>query len=143
MIIGIVATVSIPSMNGFLTDETANAAADGIVTAIYYARSMAITTGVDHRVKFNTVADTFLVEKYTGGAPPKETFATVEDPLTKRDYTVSLDPVDVTKVVFGADAFVRFDNLGAPVQTGAVMLEYAGRLRKVAVTVTSCSVATS
>ena len=147
LILGIVATVAVPGMNDFFTEEKINAAADSVVTAVYYARNVSITTGVNHRVTFDTNSDTFSVEKYTGGEPPDETFATVENPLTKRDYDVAFDAtthvdgVDITTATFGTDAFVRFDNMGAPQTTGGVYLEYGGRRRKIAVSVTSCTVA--
>ena len=147
MILGIVATVAVPGMNDVFTDEKINAAADSVVTAVYYARNMSITTGVNHRVTFDTEQDLFTVEKYTGGAPPDETFATIENPLTKRDYDVAFDTtthvdgVDVYLASFGSDAYVRFDNMGAPHNTGGVYLEYGGRRRKIGVSVTSCVVA--
>jgi len=146
LILGIVATVAVPGMNDFFTDEKINAAADSVVTAVYYARNMSISTGVNHRVSFDTTSDSFSVEKYTGGEPPDETFATVENPLTKRDYVVTFDEtanadgMDLDSAVFGADSFVRFDNLGAPVQTGHVVILYGGRQRTMSVTATSCIV---
>jgi len=146
LILGIVATVAVPGMNDFFTEEKINAAADSVMTAVYYARNMSITTGVNHRVSFDTTTNSFSVEIYTGGAPPDETFATVENPLTKRDYDVAfgatthVDGVDITAASFGADEFVRFDNLGAPIQMGNVVILYGGRQRTVSVTATSCSV---
>ena len=147
LILGIVATVAVPGMNDFFTEEKINAATDSVVTAVYYARNMSITTGVNHRVNFDTTTDSFSVEKYTGGVPPDETFATVENPLTKRDYdvafgaTTKMDGVDITLASFGAHEFVRFDHMGAPIAVGGIMLEYGGRLRKIAVSVTSCMIA--
>ncbi len=146
LILGIVATVAVPGMNDFFTEEKINAAADSVVTAVYYARNMSITTGVNHRVTFDTDLDSFSVEIYTGGTPPDETFATVENPLTKRDYDVAFDAtthvdgVDITAAVFGTDEFVRFDNMGAPIQVGSVVILYGGRQRTMSVTTTSCSV---
>jgi len=147
LILGIVATVAVPGMNEFFTDEKINGAADSVVTAVYYARNMSITTGVNHRVTFDTDLDSFSVEKYTGGMPPDETFATVENPSTKRDYDVEFDTtthmhgVDVQLANFGSEAYVRFDSMGAPQTTGGVYLEYGGRLRKIGVSATSCTVA--
>ena len=149
LILGIVATVAVPGMNDVFTDEKINAAADTVVTAIYYARNMSITTGVNHRVTFDTNLDSFSVEIYTGGVPPDETFATIENPLTKRDYDVAFDAtthvdgIDITTAAFGSDEFVRFDSMGAPESTGAVYLGYGGRLREIGVSVTSCVVASS
>jgi prepilin-type N-terminal cleavage/methylation domain-containing protein len=149
LILGIMATVAVPGMNDFFTEEKINAAADSVVTAIYYARNISITTGVNHRVNFDPTLDSFSVEKYTGGTPPDETFATVRNPLTKRDYDVAfgatthVDGVDITTAVFGADEFVRFDSMGAPQTTGGVYLGYGGRLRTISVSATSCAIASS
>jgi len=146
LVLGIMAAAAVPAMNGFFTDEKINGAADSVVTAIYYARTMAITTGVDHRVNFDPATESFSVEKYTGGEPPSETFEAVENPLTKRNYTLSFgegtnaEGVDLCSATFGADQFVRFGRLGEPKFTGSVVIEYGGRQRTVSVTATSCTV---
>jgi len=146
LILGIMATVAVPGMNDFFTEEKINAAADSVVTAIYCARNVAITTGVNHRVIFDTDLDSFSVEKYTGGEPPDETFATIENPLTRRDYDVAfdatthMDGVDIYLVSFGAHEYVRFDSMGAPIQMGSVVILYGGRQRTMSVTATSCIV---
>ena len=146
LILGIMTTLALPAMNDFLRDETINAATDAVGTAVYYARTTAITTGVNHRVSFDTATDSFQVERYTGGTPPDETFEIVQNPVTKRDYAMSFDDgpvgqgVDLTFAAFGSDAYVIFDNLGAPVTTGGVVLEYGGKGRKIGVTATSCEI---
>jgi prepilin-type N-terminal cleavage/methylation domain-containing protein len=146
LIVGIMTMVALPAMNDFLRDETINVATDAVVTAVYYARTTAITTGVNHRVCFDTTTDSFQVERYTGGIPPDETFEIVQDPVTKRDYIVSFDDgpvgqgVDLTFAAFGSDAFVRFGHLGAPVTVGGVTLEYGGKGRKIGVSATSCEI---
>jgi len=146
LILGIMTTLALPAMNDFLTDETINAATDAVVTAVYYARTRAITTGVNYRVGFDTATNTFQVERYAGGTPPDETFEIVQNPLTKRDYIVSFDDgpvgqgVDLTFAAFGLDEYVRFGSLGAPVPPGGVTLEYGGKSRNIGVTATSCEI---
>ena len=147
LILGIITMMAMPAMNDFFADEKINAAADAVVTAVYYARTTAITTGVDHRVYFDVAANSFWIEMYTGGTPPDETFETVRNPATKRDYVVSfsveetaLRGVNVDSAQFGADEYVRFDNLGNPVAIGQVVLNYGGRQRTITVTATSCEI---
>jgi prepilin-type N-terminal cleavage/methylation domain-containing protein len=149
LILGIMTMVALPAMNDFLTDETINAAADAVVTAVYFARTTAIATGANHRVGFDTATNAFQVERYTGGVPPDETFETVQNPLTKRDYIVSFDDgpvgqgVDLTFAAFGLDEYVRFGSVGAPVTPGGVTLEYGGKSRNIGVTATSCEISSS
>ena len=145
LILGIITMVALPAMNDFFTDETINAAADSIVTAIYYARTMAITTSADHGVVFDAASDSFRVMRAIG-TPPDETYITVEQPVTKRDYAASFGSgsvgkgVDLYSVQFGETSYVRFNNLGAPLTTGNVTLRYGGRERKISVTATSCEI---
>ncbi len=150
MVLGIITMMAMPAMNDFLTDETINAAADATVTAIHYARATAITTGVPHRVIFDPEANCFQIEKHVSGVPPEEVFEAAQNPLTKRDYLVSftaegtgLQGVRVGTALFGEANYVRFDNLGAPMEVGFVMLEYGGRSRKIGVTATSCEISFS
>jgi len=147
LIIGIIGMLALPAVNDFFTDEKIGSAADSVVTAIYYARNLAITTGEDHRVAFDTAAESFEVERRTGGTPPNETFATVQSPMTKRDYVVVFDNsagaggVDLYSALFGSDQFVRFDQIGTPLNVGQVVVRYGGRQRTISVTPTSCAVA--
>ena len=147
LILGIVALMGLPAMNDFFAEETINAAADAVVTAIYYARTTAITTSADHGVVFDAASNSFRVMRAIG-TPPDETYMTIEHPVAKRDYTVSFNDgpigqgVDLYSALFGADPYVRFDNLGAPVETGQVVLNYGGRQRTISVTATSCTITT-
>jgi prepilin-type N-terminal cleavage/methylation domain-containing protein len=147
LILGIITMMAMPAMNDFFSEETINAAADATATAIHYARATAITTGVPHRVIFDPEADSFQVEKHVSGVPPEEVFEAARHPLTKRHYLVSftaegtgLQCVNVGTALFGEADYVRFDNLGAPLEVGFVMLEYGGRSRKIGVTATSCEI---
>ena len=148
LILGIITMMAMPAMNDFFSDETINAAADAVVSAVYCARVMAITTGVDHRVNFNADTDSFQVEMCAGGSPGEETFVPVENPLTERDYVVSfseeatgLAGIDLYAAAFGTSEYVRFDSLGNPEAPGQIVIEYGGRERTIAVTATSCEVA--
>jgi prepilin-type N-terminal cleavage/methylation domain-containing protein len=147
LILGIITLMAIPAMNAFFSEETVNAAADAAATAIHYARATAITTGVPHRVIFDPEADCFQVEKHVSGVPPEEVFEAARNPLTKRDYLVSFTAeesasqgVEVHSALFGEANYVRFDNLGAPMDTGSVTLKYGSRYRNIGVTATSCQI---
>jgi prepilin-type N-terminal cleavage/methylation domain-containing protein len=145
LLLGIITMVALPAMNDFFTEETINAAADAVATAIYYARTTAITTSADHGVVFDAASNSFQVMRAIGTAPD-ETYVTVEQPVTKRDYAVSFDDgsigrgVDLYSAQFGETSYVRFDNLGSPLDVGFVLLEYGGKSRRIEVTATSCEI---
>ena len=145
LILGIVTMLALPAMNEFFTEETLNAAADAIVTAIYYARTLAITTSADHGVVFDAASNSFRVMRAIG-TPPDEIHVTVEQPVTKRDYAVSFDDgsigrgVDLYSAQFAETSYVRFNNLGTPLDVGFVLLKYGGKSRKIGITATSCEI---
>jgi len=145
LVLGIITMMALPAMNDFFTDETLNAAADAIVNAMYYARTLAITTRADHGVVFDAEANSFQVMRAVG-TPPDETYVIVEHPVTKRDYAVSFDDgpvgqgVDLYSVQFGLNQYVRFDNLGVPLKLGSIFIQYGGESWKIGVTATSCEI---
>jgi prepilin-type N-terminal cleavage/methylation domain-containing protein len=145
LILGIITMLALPAMNDFFRDETINAAVDAIVTAVYYARTLAITTRADHGVVFDAASNSFQVMRAVG-TPPDETYVTVEHPVTKRDYAVSFDDgpigkgVDLYSAQFGLNQYVRFNNLGTPLDVGFVLVEYGGKSRRIGVTATSCEI---
>jgi len=145
LVLGIITMMALPAMNDFFTEETINAAADAVVTAIYNARTLAITTSADHGVVFDTASNSFQVMRALG-TPHNETYVIVEQPVTKRDYEVSFDDgpigegVDLCSAQFGETSYVRFNNLGAPLETGFVLLGYGGKSRRIEVTATSCEI---
>lgn len=142
MILGIIAMAAIPAMNAFMTEQNLVAAADEVVTAIYYARTTAITTKFAHRVLFNITADSFTVEmQIVGGDNPE--YVTAENPLTKRDYEVYLGEswgVDLVSASFASNPYVLFSNLGTAIPTGTVELTRGDRTCTVSVTRPSCKV---
>jgi len=145
LILGIITMMALPAMNDFFTEETLNAAADAVVAAIYYARSVAITTSADHGVVFSSESNSFRVMRALG-TPSEESYVTVEHPAAKRDYVVSFDDgpigqgVDLNSAQFGETSYVRFNNLGIPLETGFVLLKYGGKSRKIEVMATSCEI---
>jgi len=145
LILGIMTTLALPAMNDLFTEETINAAADAVVTAVYFARTAAIASGADHGVVFDEGSNAFRLIRAVG-SPPDETYLTVEHPVTKRDYIVSFDEgpigegVDLYGVQFGEESYVRFNNMGVPVDVGSVYLEYGGKIWKIEVTATSCEI---
>jgi prepilin-type N-terminal cleavage/methylation domain-containing protein len=145
LILGIITMMALPAMNDFFTEEALNGAADAVVAAIYYARSAAITTNADHGVVFSSTSNSFRVMRALG-TPSEESYVTVEHPAAKRDYEVSFDDgpigkgVDLCSAQFGETSYVRFNNLGTPLVTGFVLLEYGGKSRTIEVMATSCEI---
>ena len=145
LILGIITTLAVPAMNDFFTTETITAAADALVSAIYFARTSAIATGADHGVVFDAGSNSFRVMRAIG-SPPDETYLTVEHPVTKRDYAMSFDDgpighgVDLYGAQFGENSYVRFNNLGVPLEVGFLYLEYGEKTWKIGVTATSCEI---
>ena len=145
LILGIMTALALPAMNDFFTEETITAAADAVVNAIYYARTSAIATRADHGVVFDAESNSFRVMRAVG-SPPDETYLTVEHPVTKRDYAMSFDDgpigqgVNLYGAQFGENSYVRFNNLGMPLEVGSVYLEYGEKIWKIGVTATSCEI---
>lgn len=142
LILGIVTTIGLPTMNAALEDSRLAGAADEIVTALEYAQLTAMSSGGRTRVTVNEVTNTVLLEQFrpgvdlmTGGSELDEgdveggSFVTMAHPTSKgKDYTLNLGDedrlsgVDITSVAFGAQDFVTFDPLGAPSSGGTMAL---------------------
>lgn len=137
VIIGISAAIAVPLISSAASIQIR--AAGGIVAAdLEYAKSMAITTGEDHKVVFNVGNDSYEIRKVVNSS----TDEAIEHPVTKRDqYVVNfatdgrLDRVHLDSTTFTDDT-VTFDSLGRPVDLateGEVELQAGGITRTVTV----------
>ncbi len=147
LVLGIIATASLPSFNAALEDYRLGGAAEEVTTALEYARSVAVSSGTQTKVTVDATADTILVEQYKTTAnllgtetelPEADvetgTFATIERPMNRgTDYSINLrdeerfNGVDISGSVFGGGNFVIFDPTGAPSDGGTVTLVIKSR----------------
>ena len=132
LLIGIVATLAVPSLDGVFTQTRIDAAATWLIGDIRYAQSLAIHTQQSHTVKFDATTEEYRLVDQNG--------TMVQHPLTRQEYRVSfgslsqLQGIDLLAATFGASNNLSFDALGAPQNGGTVTLSYANRQRTITVT---------
>ncbi len=146
ILLGIVATAGIPMLSTGLDASRLSGAAEETVTALEYARSMAISSGTQTRVTVDAAADTILVEQFSVTADllgveaqlseaDVETgaYTTMELPMSRGfDYQISFADnrrftgVDITSAVLGAGNLVVFGALGTPSDGGSVTVDLNG-----------------
>ena len=163
LILGIIATIALPSFKSGADQSRLAAATEEIVTALEYARLFALTSNTQCRVTIDATADTVLVQRfqYTANFLGSETqlpkagveggsFVTMAHPFNRGAsyYTVFANEdrfkgVDIYSSVFGAGNFVTFGALGAPSTAGTVTLSLGSRQATVSVNGTSGTVTTS
>ena len=126
VIIGITAAIAVPLMSSAASVQIR--AAGGIVAAdLEYAKSLAITTGQQHKVVFNVGNNSYEIRKVVNLADEA-----IEHPITKRSqYVVSfaadgrLDRVSINNTSFSGHT-VTFDSLGSPGNAGGSVVLQAG-----------------
>ena len=146
LIMGIMAMIGIPTLNGALKDSRLSGAADEIVTALEFAQITAMGSGANTRVTIDEDADTILLEQFQ----PEEDLLGGETELSENDveggdfvtmeypanpgvaYQVGLadmenySGVEIVSSAFGAGDFVIFDATGAPSSGGTIYLSCEG-----------------
>ncbi|MFC1824062.1 GspH/FimT family pseudopilin [Thermodesulfobacteriota bacterium] len=143
MILGIMATFALPTIESGLTKTKLSGAAGEVVLALEYAQLNAMTTGTQMRVTIDTGTDSILVEYekitgdiFSGAAAIDEndidsgSFVTMAHPVKRgEDYQIifsdedRFDGVDIADSVFGINNFVTFDAMGVPSDGGTVNLK--------------------
>ena len=132
-LLGIVLAVAVPSINNTLNEIKLDGAAQEVVSAIHYVRSLAIKEGVDHRVRFFIAQELFRCGLQGAGN-------FIYNPLDKKLYFVDftaegpLKGVDIVSADFGGMPVVGFNSLGEPWAGGSVVLAYAGLQKTINVT---------
>ena len=127
-LLGIVLAVAVPSINSTLNEMKLDSAAQEVVSAIHYVRSLAIKEGVVYGVKFTAGANKFNCYK-TGS---------IINPFDKKPYVVDFDTeghlqgVDIVSASFSAGK-LTFDSIGEASESGTVLLEYAGLQKTITV----------
>ncbi|MBI5740460.1 MAG: GspH/FimT family pseudopilin [Nitrospirae bacterium] len=122
LILGIVMSAAIPSMNSTLEGMKLDGAAQEVVYAIQYAQSVAIKEGTGHGVEFFPSEERFRCFNNV-------TDITVLNPFDKKDYDVTLgnqrhvQGVNLVDATFGNKEII-FNALGEPSESGSVVLGY-------------------
>ena len=142
IILGIIATMGLPTLHSSLADARLSGAATEIIAALEFGQTTAMSTGGQVRVTLDASNNSILVEKFK----PDEDLLGVETELDEddveggsystmglptnkgTDYSITFstedrfDGVDITTSTFGAGNFVIFDGLRAPSDGGTVVL---------------------
>lgn len=146
LVMGIIAAIGLPSLNGAVDEKQLSGAASEVVTALEFAQLTAMTEGGETRVSVDTAAETLTVERYvvsgdllSGASEFDEAdvesgaYEAVPHPLERgEDYVVNLTGgslfrgVDITSVDFSSGTTVSFSGLGAPSSGGTVTLSVGG-----------------
>ena len=157
LLMGIIATIAMPTLQSGLEASKLSAAAGEIAVALEYGQLAAMTSGGQTRVTIDAGADSVLVERFeitgdimTGGAQMSENdidtgaFVNVAHPFNRgQDYSIlfadedRFNNVDIGSSTFGAGNSVTFDAFGRPSEGGTVTLSLGVRL--VTLTVDSLS----
>jgi len=146
LVMGIMATMALPSLQSGLETSKLSAAAGEIAAALEYAQLAAMTTGQQVRVTVDTGADSLLVERFTitgnimaGAAQLPQAdietggFVNMAHPTRRgEDYRIvfadedRLNGVDIAAAVFGGGGSITFDPVGTPSDGGTVTLSLGG-----------------
>ncbi len=125
----------ISSASGFQLKSAANM----LNADLEYARNLAITTGINHSVVFDTAAETYQIQDSSGtpvGHPVKAGQSYIID-LTADSRT---DKVNIYTADFDSTNIVKFDYLGSPfsgannpLNSGTITLKAAGETKTITV----------
>ncbi|MCD4831221.1 MAG: GspH/FimT family protein [Anaerohalosphaeraceae bacterium] len=120
VILAIISLVAVPMFSSAASSQV-RAAANMIVSDIEYAKSMAITSGVNYSVVFDTTAESYKIVDANSNV--------IAHPVRiGSDYEFNfagdsrLSEVDIQSVDFDSLSFVKFNYLGSPDDGGTVTL---------------------
>lgn len=163
LILGLVATIALPSLKSGVDQSRLAAATQEIVTALEYARLFALTTGAQSRVTIDHTSDTVRVQRFKNTANflgsetelPKASveggsFVAMAHPFSRgTDYTTvfsneeRFEGVDIASFVSGASNFITFGVLGAPSAEATTTLSLGTRQVTITVNGATGTVTTS
>ncbi len=127
IILSIAALIAIPVFSG-AAEMQLSAAADKLAADMEYAKSLAVTTQRNHKVVFDTDADSYDIWGFDSGTG---TWSIVTDPVKKNDFRVvysqegRLSRVGISSATF-SDNTVQFNYTGEPAEGGSVVLDASG-----------------
>ena len=130
VIIAIAALAAVPMMSSAASLQI-RSAANMIAADLEYAKSMAISSGVNYSVEFDINAESYCIKDQTG--------VVIQHPVKKGfPYEINfqtdsrLSKVDITNVNF-TDSKVTFGCLGSPDNGGTVILQGDGATKTITV----------
>lgn len=131
LLLGIVLAVAVPSINSTLDEIKLDGAAQEVVYAIQYVRSLSIKEGVVYGVEFFPTSNKIRCYEQTSDG-------TILNPLDKKPYVVDFDGEGYLhgvgiKAKFGKLGKVEFNSLGEPSNSRTVVLSYAGLQKTISV----------
>ncbi len=128
LIIGIISAIVVPLYTSAASVQL-RTAAGMIASDLEYTKSLAMSTGKNYSVVFDTSAESYRIADKDGQVIPHPVHIGA-------DYIVNfatdgrLNKVDIVSATFGSTSTVRFDYLGAPYDgTGASLNSGSVRLR--------------
>ncbi len=143
VVMSTIAVAAIPAISATSDNMKITALAREIATDMRYAQTLALKTGVRHRISFvpseelagsDEDVPAYVVESENGSVWEQCTH-----PLTKKTWSVSLDDnsryagLALAKSVFGSSSYLYYDRYGAPVSGGAVILTLGDVTRTITV----------
>ena len=147
IILGILTTLAVPSMNAALVDTRLTSAREEVVAAIEFSQLSALSRGRPSRVSIDSSTETLLVEQriHTGIATllDDETSETSESvvetnvsyvpmdypPSPGTSYSIDLSErsIDVTASDVGSGSPLHFSAQGVPSSSASITLAHGGR----------------
>jgi len=112
VIVGIIAVIAVPLYSSAASVQL-KTAANMIASDIEYAKSMAMSTGRNYSVVFDTSAESYRINDFAGQVIPHPVRIGVNY-IVDFASDVRLDKVDIASTTLGAMNMIRFDSLGAP-----------------------------
>ncbi len=131
IILSIIAAVAVPMAVG-TGDMQVISAARMISADLQYAQNIAITTQKPVTVTFSPSTESYGLSNTSGS---------LIHPMTKDDYTMDFksrdgfSDLDIVSASFGGGATVTFDELGAPDNSGTVILSAGPHVYQVSVAI--------
>lgn len=132
VVIGIIASVSIPKLKQYFNFKTYNAARI-LVSDIHYAQTLAETTQINHGIMFYPDEDKYIVYEGTVTLPASEPHS--KKPMI-RDFKSSheFSNVDIISAEFPVGAptrSVEFNPMGIPIDAGKIIISYDNEIYEI------------
>ena len=127
VIVATLAVVALPAVSTTLDSMKATALAREIAADMRYAQTLALKTGVRHRVSFWTDGQAYAVRRENGSA-----WDLCTHPVTKKPWEMTLDDksryagLTLKDSQFGSSDYLYYEKFGAPEAGGFVTFTLGG-----------------
>jgi type II secretion system protein H len=121
LLMGILATVSMPAIGAAAADMKLRAAARKLTADLNYIRNLAVTEGAEYGI---VCSDTgYKAIKPVDGGMDDPSLEAIIHPLTRKAWVVDLAVDQITLAAdFSDESKVTFDSTGAPSSAGTVVI---------------------